>query len=146
MLNYETRKGRITDKDWLYELYCSTLRPAIETTWGWDEAFQLNAFNEHLSPDNFEIIFIADNNIGGYCLFEKDDHLWLEMLLIHPDFQRKGIGKSVIKEIQIQAKSKNKPLKFSVIKTNPVKPFYEKLGFSVYGEDKAFYQMVWIDE
>jgi ribosomal protein S18 acetylase RimI-like enzyme len=122
------------------------LRSAIEKTWGWDEAFQFNEFNKHLSPDKFEIIYIADSNIGGYCLFEKDDHLWLEMLLIHPDYQHKGIGKSIMKEIQKQSATKNKPLKLSVIKTNPVRLFYEKLDFGVYDVDKAFYQMTWADE
>jgi ribosomal protein S18 acetylase RimI-like enzyme len=141
--HYSLRKGNADDKQWLYELYCQTLRPAIEQTWGWEEGFQMKQFNEHLKPDNFEILTIGGNPIGGFYVVENADHFWLEMLLINPSYQSKGIGNKVIKQIQRMSAAKKKPLKLCVIKSNPVQPFYEKLGFRVYEEDKAFYKMIW---
>ena len=143
MCHYSLRKGEASDKDWLLDLYRATLRSAIENTWGWDEAFQQENFNIHLSPEKFEIISINDNHIGGFLLVEEVDNLWLEMLLIHPDHQGMGVGKKVIEQLQRQSITKNKVLKLSVIKANPVKLFYEKLGFQLYEEDEAMFKMVW---
>jgi GNAT superfamily N-acetyltransferase len=143
MQHYTIRKGNTDNRLWLYELYCLTLRPAIERTWGWDNDFQFNLFSEHLKPENFEILLIGNKPIGGFYVIEKDDHFWLEMLLIHPSHQRKGIGKRILQRIQTTSSSKNKKIKLCIIKANPVRPFYEKLGFRVYDEDEVFYQMVW---
>jgi ribosomal protein S18 acetylase RimI-like enzyme len=140
--SYKMRKGKADDKQWLYELYCQTLRPAIEATWGWDDEFQFKLFREHLKPEKFEIVLIEDKPIAGFYLVEHADHFWLEMLLIHPGYQRRGIGKRIVKQIQRRSASENRALKLSVIKANPVRLFYEKLGFSVYDEDIAFYQMI----
>ncbi len=143
MYHYALRKGEADDKAWLFELYCSTLRPAIELTWGWDEAFQLNQFSDSLAPENFEILLLEGKPIGCFCLVENEGHFWLEMLLIHPNYQRRGIGKRVIRQIRRLSASKNKTLKLGVIKANPVRQFYEKLGFTVYDEDGAFYRLSW---
>jgi len=126
MQYYTIRKGNTDDKLWLYELYCLTLRPAIELTWGWDNDFQFNQFSEHLKPENFEILLIGDKPIGGFYVVENDDHFWLEMLLIHPSHQGKGIGKQVIQQFQTASVSKNKAFKLCVIKVNPVRLFYER--------------------
>jgi GNAT superfamily N-acetyltransferase len=142
---YSLRKGQEADKDWLYDLYSLTLRPAIEKTWGWDEAFQKASFSEHLSPEKFEILTIEGNNIGGFMLEEREDCLWLEMLLIDQAYQRRGIGSRLIRQLQREAARKNKPLKLSVLKKNPVLPFYHKLDFWDEGEDEASYRMIWSD-
>ncbi|MBK8816142.1 MAG: GNAT family N-acetyltransferase [Methylococcaceae bacterium] len=141
MLHYTIRKGKTSDKQWLFELYSLTLRAAIEATWGWDVEFQFNLFSEHLQPEKFEILLIEDKPIGGFYVVQHADHFWLEMLLIHPGYQGRGIGKRIVRQIQRTSASKNKVLKLCVIKANPVRLFYEKLGFKVYDEDKAFYQM-----
>lgn len=143
---YSLRTGQASDNDWLFSLYCQALRPAIEKTWGWDEVFQRNNFSTHLSPEKFDIMVLEGKPIGGFMMDERKDYLWLEMLLINPDYQRKGIGSKVMKQLQQEAITQNKPLKLSVIKANPVKPFYEKLGFMVEAEDKAFFQLIWLTD
>ncbi|PCJ12634.1 MAG: hypothetical protein COB04_17505 [Gammaproteobacteria bacterium] len=142
-MNFELRSGSQADKDWLYDLYCRTMRPCIEATWGWDEEFQSNEFNSNLAPICFLIIVFDGENIGGFCLKDNEDHLYLEMILLEPKYQKSGIGKSAMSHIMELAKKNGLPLKLSVIKKNPVKPFYEKLGFSQYDEDESFYRMQW---
>jgi GNAT superfamily N-acetyltransferase len=137
------RPGTDADVDWLYPLYKLCLRPAISRTWGWDEGFQTASFRTHLSPKKFTVLMLDGKDIGGFMLVEHADHLWLEMLLIHPEYQKKGIGAGVIQQLQRQAAAVGKPLKLCVIKANPVKGFYEKLGFRLYQEDGAMYFMTW---
>jgi len=143
MVNLKLRNGNQYDKEWLYNLYCRTMKPSIEATWGWNEKFQADGFSSNLAPSMFRIITIDEQNIGGFCLKEKNDHFYLEIILIDPKHQKKGIGKSVMNNMMSIAKNKNLPLKLSVIKKNIVKGFYEKLGFFQYDEDENFYRMKW---
>jgi len=58
---------------------------------------------------------------------------------IHPDFQGRGFGNSVIK--QILDNSKSKPVELSVLKSNPARRMYERLGFKVTGKDEYEFYM-----
>ena len=145
-MNFELRNGNQADKGWLYDLYCTTMRPCIEATWGWNEELQENGFNSNFAPISFLIIVFGGQDIGGFCLKEKGDHLCLEMILIEPEFQKGGIGKSAMSHIMDLSEKKGLPVKLSVIKKNQVKAFYENLGFSQHGENEYFYRMHWNSE
>ncbi len=143
MDEFQLKAGKSSDRGWLYNLYKKTMRSCIEATWGWDEKFQSSGFNGNLKATDWKIISINGVDVGGFVLVERYDHLWLEMILIKPEYQHKGIGRKVVSYIQSIAESKSLPLRLSVIRNNPVKPFYLKLGFSQYAEDVAFYKLQW---
>lgn len=143
MKGYQIRNGEQRDQEWLYDLYCKTMKPCIEATWGWDESFQRKEFCENLSPTKWKIISAGHKEFGGFVLNQNDDHFWLEMIIIKPEYQQKGIGRRVIEYLQDTARKKSLPLKLSVIKANPVKPFYQKLDFKQFDEDDAFYKLEW---
>ncbi len=142
-MNLQTRNGINLDKEWLYTLYCTTMKTYVEKTWGWDEDFQKNAFETHLLPERFHIVMKSSIDVGAYLIYDKGDHVWLEMLLINPEMQNQGIGSWIIHKLQNKSKEANKPLQLSVIKVNPVQSFYDGLGFSIYDEDDSFYYMEW---
>jgi len=142
-MELEFREGNSNDKEWIYSLYVLTMKTHIDKTWGWNEEFQSNLFNSDLHPTKFEIVSIEGVNVGVFLVIEKVDHLWLEMLLICPDKQNKGIGKLLINKLIESSKILKLSLRLSVIKANPVLSFYEKLGFSIYDEDEEFYKLEW---
>lgn len=143
MQHYQFRYGTAADKSWLYDLYCETMKPYIEATWGWNESFQLRGFEGHLSPPVWQIISDGQHDLGGFVLKEETDHLWLEMIIIAPAYQQRGIGRAIINLIKKRAIDKQRPIRLSIIKANPVVPFYQKLGFKQYDEDTAFYKFEW---
>ena len=143
MKDYHLRGGTQSDRAWLYALYCKTMRSCIEATWGWDEEFQVAGFSNNLMPESWKIISNNFGDIGGFVLNEKDDHLWLEMIIVEPDYQKNGVGQRTMVFIQNLAAKKFLPLRLSVIKANPVKPFYVNLGFIQYSEDESFYKLEW---
>ncbi len=65
------------------------------------------------------------------------------MLLVSNKVQRKGLGTAIIKKLQTGSERSGKPLKLSVIKVNPAKEFYCRLGFHVYDQDESFFKMKW---
>jgi len=135
--------GKTSDKEWLYNLYQNAMKPCIKATWGWNEEFQSNGFDNNLKPTDWKIIKNGLERIGGFVLKESNDHLWLEMIIIKPEYQQKGVGRRVLTYIQSIAKEKSLPLRLSIIKANLVRPFYLKLGFCQYDEDDSFYKMQW---
>ena len=137
------RQGKTEDKRWLYELYRTTMRSYIEETWGWDEQFQAKEFQINLLPEKFKIVIHDGNDIGAYLVKEKEDCMWIEMLIIQPLMQSKGIGTKIIEMLKSEAKNKQKEIKLSVIKLNPALEFYLSLGFKVYEEDSSFYKLEW---
>jgi len=143
MKEFQLIDGKTFDREWLYNLYQNAMKPCIEATWGWNEEFQNNGFDNNLKPTDWKIINDGIERIGGFVLKEGNDHLWLEMIIIKPEYRQKGIGRRVLTYIQSIAKEKSSPLRLSVIKANPVKPFYLKLGFCQYDEDDSFYKMQW---
>jgi N-acetylglutamate synthase-like GNAT family acetyltransferase len=143
MNNYHLRYATADDKSWLYDLYCKTMRPCIETTWGWDDVFQMNEFTHNLSPTAWQIISDDQHDLGGFVLKEESDHFWLEMIIIDTIYQQNGIGRTILTSIQELAVEKQLPIRLNIIKTNPVVPFYQKLDFQQYDEDDYFYKFEW---
>lgn len=143
MKEFQLMDGKTSDKEWLYNLYQNAMKPCIKATWGWNEEFQSNGFDNNLKPTDWKIIKNGLERIGGFVLKESTDHLWLEMIIIKPEYQQKGVGRRVLTYIQSIAKEKSLPLRLSIIKANLVRPFYLKLGFCQYDEDDSFYKMQW---
>ena len=142
-MDFDTRRATSLDKGWLYELYCLTMRTHIEKNWGWDEAFQQNGFKTNLHPTKFNIVVVGKSEVGAYLVNEEPDHYWLEMILIVPEWQGRGLGSEIIRRLQVVAEQNDKPIKLSVIKVNLVMEFYTRLGFEVYDQDQAVFKLVW---
>jgi len=131
-MDLEFRKGNDKDRKWLFSLYSITMRPHIEKTWGWNENYQNDIFNTNLHPNKFVIVKSGNADVGAYLVIIENEKLWLEMLLIKPENQNKGIGSSIISKLKKQSAHMKRPLKLDVIKANPVLPFYSHLGFTIY--------------
>jgi len=144
-MDFRIRQGEISDQEWLYKLYCSTMRTYIEQTWGWDEEFQKKGFQTNLHPAKFRIVNVNDDDVSAYLVNDEDNHYWLEMLLVGSTMQGKGLGTAIIKKLQAETKKGGKPLKLSVLRVNPAKEFYSRLGFFVYDQDESFFKMEWAD-
>lgn len=83
--------------------------------------------------------FTKENKGYGYI---SDDIPELSMA-IHKDYQNKGFGSILIKEIYKTAKNKGvKSISISVDKRNKAVNFYLKHGFQIYAEPGTDYTMV----
>lgn len=57
------------------------------------------------------------------------------MIVVHPHYQRKGIGKKLLKSAIASADEQSKRVELEVFKINDVaKTFYERYGFNIEGE------------
>jgi ribosomal protein S18 acetylase RimI-like enzyme len=60
-----------------------------------------------------------------------DTHIFLEYIAILPEFQNRGIGTELIREVLEEAAAKGFPVELKVLKINPAIRLYERLGFEV---------------
>lgn len=141
--NISMRQGEPADMQWLYQTFKETMQNFIVQTWGWDELLQEHSFYENLPARSFAIAKLTEHDVGALNLREKADHLWLEMMLVLPEYQGRGIGRFMLEYAQGQARIAQKPLRLSVLKLNPAHNFYRHMGFDQSAIDQFSYKMQW---
>jgi GNAT superfamily N-acetyltransferase len=65
----------------------------------------------------------------------KSEHM-LGQLFVDAPHQRKGIGTEVLRGIIDEASRRRLPVRLAVVKINPSRKLYERLGFRVTHEDE----------
>ncbi len=65
-----------------------------------------------------------------------NDAIFLGQLYLEGRFQRQGIGSRVIRAVIDEATRQRKAVTLGVVKINPARPLYKRLGFSVTHEDQ----------
>ena len=143
MAALNTRAGCRDDTEWLYQLFKETNSGFIETSWGWDELLQRESFFSSLPGSGFTILEKDGEPVGGFNLVKKKDHLWLELLIIKPQWQGKGFGTVLLDEAKSTAKKIGLPIKLSVLKNNPAADFYLEREFTVDSDDSKSIKMTW---
>jgi ribosomal protein S18 acetylase RimI-like enzyme len=126
------------DFDFVYKLKKIAYKEYIEQTWGWDEEFQMNFHKENFSVENAKIITIEGKPIGTVDVKEESDRIFISGLYILPDYQSKGIGTSIISELQNKAESAQKRLELEVLRVNTkAQRLYQRLGFTMEERDET---------
>jgi len=135
------RQATDDDLDFLYAMHVATMKEYVDQTWGWDDAFQESVFRERYAPVQIQVIAFDGKDIGMISLEEREDDIFLRAIEILPEYQGKGIGTTIIQQVINDAALKLKPVHLQVLKVNPVKGLYERLGFSVIEETDTHFIM-----
>ena len=134
-----------TDEDYkfVYEVKKNAYKKYVEQYYGeWNEEEQIKYFNSFISlvKDNAYIIVCEDKKIGFYNgeLLDNENYD-IGNICIIPEYQGKGIGTKLLKDILEKYKEYN--IKIQYFKSNPVGVLYKRLGFITNGESKFHYKM-----
>jgi ribosomal protein S18 acetylase RimI-like enzyme len=139
----ELRPATPDDYEFAYRVHCAAMRPSVEETYGWDEAWQEGYFRERFDPSRWQIIRYREVDVGVFAVEDGGDSLFLALIAILPEYQHRGIGTALICRLQRSAKEDDVPLTLRVLKVNRARELYERLGFVVTGETDTHYQMRW---
>jgi GNAT superfamily N-acetyltransferase len=86
------------------------------------------------------IITLDGTDIGWLQSFVKDETLFLGQLFVDAALRQRGIGTSVLKGLIEEAATAGRAVTLGVVKINPARRLYERLGFRTKQEDeRKFY-------
>jgi len=137
----ELRAATSNDRDFLWEVHRTALRPSVEATWGWDETFQEHYFAEHFTTTDRFIVCVDGVDAGVLQFTVKEDHLFLASIALLPEHQGRGLGTDIVNMVLEEGRRRNLPVRLQVLKVNRAKKLYERLGFEPYGESETHVHM-----
>lgn len=143
-VNYSLRDVEDGDIEWLYRLNDESYRDVIIRQFGnWDEDFQREWFDKKWESNRpAKIVLIGSKPIGVIVLEQRDDHDWLDEILIKTDYSGRGIGTSLIQDLIADARIRQRRLRLRVlIENGGAKRLYERLGFEVLETREQHYLM-----
>lgn len=138
---YSLRAASQADFEFLYNLKKSCLEDYVAATWGWDESFQRSHFVHHFNPANTSIIIVDGTDVGELSLEERAGGIYLAGIYILPSYQGKGLGTAILQELIEHAQAQKLALRLQVLRVNPARGLYERLGFRIVAENETHYQM-----
>ena len=136
-MEFTLRKCTNDDFELLFELKKLCMKWYIEKIYGWDDEVQKiktrNEINRNIS--DMKIIEVNGRGIGVTTFSKGDEYYRVGLIMIHPDYQNKGIGASIISNYIEMAKADGKRIIIKTYKKNPARKLYERLGFVPYETD-----------
>ncbi len=139
------RQATKHDETAIFDLYCRVMKKYITEIWGWDQGWQENDFIKHFSPGNITVVWEENKAIGYSQIEDQGNQIYIRMLLLLPNRQRKGIGSRLLNAVIEKAKAQSKGIALQVFKVNEqAKRFYEYHGFQVQGETPSSFTMVFM--
>ena len=85
---------------------------------------------------------MCDFIIGCTKIVSSKAEIYLGEIQITKDFQKQGIGTILIQSVIKEARANNKKLWLKVLKGNPAKKLYQRLGFTKLEESSTHEIMV----
>ncbi len=139
---YTLRPATEDDYDWLWALKQRTMRVYVEQTWGhWDDGVQDIYFRQGFFPEKLAIVVVGGRDAGLFEVERSVQEIYLRRIEIAPEFQRRGLGTALITALAAEARARRVPLRLQVLKVNPARRLYERLGLQIVGETRTHAQM-----
>jgi ribosomal protein S18 acetylase RimI-like enzyme len=137
------RKAHASDREFLFGLHVATMRDYVGQTWGWDDGEQRRMFDEHFNTTDVDVIECDGKAIGMQVVSTTQDSLELDNIEILPEHQGRGYGSALIGDILRRARATRRQVHLQVLKVNPARALYTRLGFELTGETQTHYLMAW---
>ncbi len=127
------------DLEFLWKLHNLALKDYVAQTWDWDEDWQRLDFTEKFNPADGKIIVVVGVDAGFWWTIERETETLLVSIRILPEFQNRGVGTKIIKNLLNESKN---PVRLQVLKVNPAHRLYERLGFKIFDETETHFKMI----
>jgi ribosomal protein S18 acetylase RimI-like enzyme len=141
------------DQPFLLALYSSTRQQELAVL-PWDEAqkaaflqMQFEAqhaqYQEHYAGASFDIILVGGQPAGRLYVKRGSEEFRIVDIALLPEFCNRGIGSTLLRQLQAEARAAGKPLTIHVERFNPALRLYERLGFRQIDDRGVYLFMEW---
>jgi ribosomal protein S18 acetylase RimI-like enzyme len=141
------RPARETDTDFARSVHHQAYRDVSVRQFGpWDEMQQDEYFKGDWTSADFEIV-LCDGIACGYMCVEDGEHVaHVRELVLLPEFQGRGIGSSLLREVMERASRRGVPVRLETFYVNRALNLYRRLGFQEIGRTETHILMEWNGE
>ncbi len=141
---YQLRQATADEAELLYALHRESMGPYIEATWGpWDEAIQRPFFQARMERGLLKVVLVDGDVAGILELDDRFDCVFVANIQLAAPFRRRGIGSQIIAEVLRSAGERGKAVELTVLRVNPARKVYERLGFVETGLTETHHLMRW---
>ncbi len=139
-MDFKLRNVKENDFDWLYDLRRQTMSKYINDS---GEEFNIETQSNRIMKEFKSIKIIKNDNqdIGMLKVKRSSDKWEIIQIQLLPGFQRMGIGTKIINNLQAEALQQDVAIFLNVLKVNPAKRLYKRLGFKAVQENEKSYTM-----
>jgi GNAT superfamily N-acetyltransferase len=134
------RPASLTDFDYCERLYFAEME-RLNRELKLDRDLQVASFRRQWSVNEVRIITLGGADIGWLQSATRDGSFFLGQLFVDAPLQRRGIGTAVMNRLIDEATRAHQAMTLGVVKINPAKRLYERLGFRTTHEDERKFYM-----
>lgn len=134
------RSASEADLPFLIQLRLDTMREHVENSGvAYKEDAQLQRVMDRFDCAN---IIVLNGQDIGLLKIDRSVNPWMLMQIqLAPKSQKMGIGESLLRKTLADASDVNAGVTLKVLKPNPAKKLYERVGFHIIGEDERSFFM-----
>jgi ribosomal protein S18 acetylase RimI-like enzyme len=114
----------------------------VSQTWGWDDTVQQAMFRENFTPERSQIVMVDGRAVGVFAPERHPTEWFVRAIAIRPEMQGRGLGAAMLRDLIATAAREGLPTRLQVLRVNPARRLYERLGFAVVGETPTHYLML----
>src|SRR6266516_2018663 len=145
----------VTDADtsFLLELYQSSRGDDLRGLGGDDERISEFLTMQHEAQQRFdateykrptEQVVLRDGELIGRMIYEpRENEIRCVDIALLPQHRNAGVGAYLIRQLQDEARRRNKPWRLQVIRFSRAVGLFERLGFQRISETGTHFQMEW---
>jgi GNAT superfamily N-acetyltransferase len=153
-LNVSLRQVTPEDDEFLLAVYDSTRAEELaQVEWApgqraifvtWQFELQRKEYDTRFPDARYQVILVDDEPAGRIWIGEDEAQIRLLDIGLLEQFQNRGVGTVLLKQLIAEAIAKNKLLRHTVfVLNNNAHRFYERLGFVVIEDLGGYKQMEW---
>ena len=130
-----------TCKELSYQVKKAAEGEYITLMFGWDEDVQRDFHAKAWQRQKPDIITYDGKLIGTIATIESEYRIEIGQFFILPEYQNRGIGTHLLKDILDKADHLGRNVTLKFLKNNPVKSLYLRNGFRIVDTDEILHYM-----
>jgi ribosomal protein S18 acetylase RimI-like enzyme len=132
-ISIELRQATREDLEELVTIRIAAMRLSLEKVGRFDPQRARARLIQDFQPENTRCLVFENRTIGFVIRMLDREEIALKHLYVLPDFQNRGVGKSVLDQIIAEAKRERRNIRLITLKESRANDFYLKHGFKHVG-------------
>lgn len=139
---YVIRPAGDGDRDLIWTIQCEGIGAYVQEEFGVTADQHRARFRENAILDGYQIIAVDGVDAGTLSWRVRDNDVYLTNVVLRLDFQNRGIGTAIVRSILDDAGLRGLPVRLQVLRSNPARRLYARLGFELEAETDHHHEMV----